>query len=103
MSESSTQEIAKLRVRISNLSKVQQTTVLRQEECLTKWEDLIVELQKPHGSVDKGRVLRLRLAAFEALRDAFESQSREEHERSHIPESLGSLLLAVENCIQRQT
>ena len=96
------QEIAKLRVRISNLSKVQQTTVLRQEECLTKWEDLSIELQKPPDSIDRGKVLRLRLEAFEALREAFESQSREEHDRSHIPESLGSLLLAIEYCIQRQ-
>ena len=96
------QEIAKLRVRISNLSKAQETTMLKQEQCLSKWEDLSVELQKPPDSVDKERVLRLRLEAFEALREAFESQSREEHDRSHIPESLGSLLLAIEYCIQRQ-
>jgi hypothetical protein len=102
MSESPTQEIAKLRVRIRNLSEAQETTILKLEQCLVKWEELSVELQKSPGSVDRTIILKLHLEAHKALLQAFESQSREEHERSHIPESLGSLLLGVENLLQTQ-
>jgi len=102
MSENPTQEIAKLRVRIRNLSEAQETTILKLEQCIAKWEELSVELQKSTVSFDRKRMLRLHLEAHEALLQAFESQSREEHERSHIPESLGSLLLGVENYLQKQ-
>jgi len=70
------------------------------EACLTKWETLCLELDG-QAKARREEVLRLRSEAYEALREALESQSKVEHERSHIPESLGSLLLDVENDFQR--
>jgi len=101
MTEESLKDIAKLRVRVRDLARAEETLMAKLEACLVKWEKLCLELGKSASDVKREDVLRLRAEAYEALRDALESQSRTEHERSHIPESLGSLLLDVENDFQR--
>lgn len=101
MTGESLRDIAKLQVRARDLAKAEEIMMTKLEACLVKWERLCLELGESAGNVKMDDVLRLRAEAYEALRDALESQSKVEHERSHIPESLGSLLLDIENDFQR--
>jgi hypothetical protein len=101
MTEESLKDVAKLRVRVRDLAKAEETMVAKLEACLVKWEKLCLELGESASNVGREDLLRLRAEAYEALKDALESQSKVEHERSHIPESLGSLFLDVENDFQR--
>jgi len=98
--EESLKEVAKLRVRVGNLAKAEEAMIAKLEACLTKWETLCLKLDG-QAKAQREEVLWLRSEAYEALREALESQSKVEHERSHIPESLGSLLLDVEKDFQR--
>ncbi len=98
--EESLKEVAKLRIRIENLAKAEEALMTKLEACLTKWERLCLVLVEP-SKASREEVLGSRSDAYEALRDALESQSKVEHERSHLPESLGSMLLDVENSFKR--
>ena len=101
MSEESLKDIAKLRIRVRDSAKAEETMMAKLEVCLVKWEKLCIELGKSVSNVRREDMFRLHSEAYEALKSALESQSKVEHERSHIPESLGSLLLDVENDFQR--
>ena len=98
--EESLKEVAKLRIRIENLARAEEALTTKLEACLTKWEKLCLVLVEP-SKASREEVLKSRSDAYEALREALESQSKVEHERSHLPESLGSLLLDVENSFKR--
>jgi hypothetical protein len=93
-------DIAKLRIRVLDLAKAEEIMRTKLEACLAKWEELCLELGEPSSNIRREDVLRLRIQAHEAFKDVFESQSKMEHMRSHIPESLESLLLGVENDFQ---
>ena len=101
MTGESLRDIAKLQVRVQDLAKAEEIMMTKLEACLVKWEKLCLELGKSASNAKREDVFRLRAEAYEALKDALESQSKVEHERSHIPESLGSLLLDVEDDFQR--
>jgi hypothetical protein len=98
--EEALKEVAKLQIRIGNLAKADEAMLAKLEICVSKWEKLCLELEEP-SKAKREVVFRSRSDAYEALREALESLSKVEHERSHIPESLGSLLLDVENSFQR--
>jgi hypothetical protein len=64
-------------------------------------ERLGSELQNISESTDMKEMPEFRTETYEAFRDTFEAQGREEHEKSHLLENPGSLLLANENDFQR--
>jgi len=99
LSEGALREIEKLRLRLGGLERVEGQARISFELCLEKWQKLIERLNRG-DTASQEDVLRLRLEAYEALDEALENQSRMEHERSHIAESLGLLLLDVERAFQ---
>jgi len=98
--EESLNEVAKLRIRMQNLAKAEEALTIGVEAFLTRWEKLCLVLKEP-SKASREAILGSRADAYEALREALESQSKVEHERSHLPESLGSLLLDLENSFKR--
>lgn len=98
MSEEALREIEKLRLRLSGLERVEDRARISFEVCLEKWQKLMERLNR--YDTPQEDVLKLRLEAHEALDEALESQSKMEHERSHIAERLGLLLLEAERAFQ---
>ena len=99
MSEEALREIEKLRIRLSGLKRAEDEARVSLGVCLDKWQKLIERLSKD-DTPSQEDVLRLRLEAHEALEEALEKESKLEHERSHLAESLGRLLLDVERGFQ---
>ena len=99
MSKDAFSEIEKLHLRLSNLRRVEDEAHISLELCLDKWQKLIEYLSQDN-TLSQNNVLSLRLEAYETLDDALEKQSKIEHERSHMAESLGFLLLDVERSFQ---
>lgn len=99
MSEEAFREIEKLRIRLSGLKRVEDEAWVSLGVCLDKWQKLVERLSRD-DTPSQEDVLRLRLEAYEALEEALEKESKLEHERSHVAESLGLLLLYVERTFQ---
>ncbi len=66
-------------------------------------KDICNELNKIRSEAGhKGqKIVELRLRVLKALNDAFLKESEVEHERSHLLESYGSLLLALEDTLKQ--
>jgi len=101
--ESSLREIRKLRVRVDDFLREERSFVENLNVCLDRLEELSKRMRDADARSSGWRedLLRLRMEAYEALNDALNRQSRVEHERSHLPESLGSLLLTTEKEFQK--
>ncbi|MEM2094611.1 MAG: hypothetical protein QXI32_04880 [Candidatus Bathyarchaeia archaeon] len=99
--EEALRSIEKFRVRLRDLAKAEETMMAKMESCLVRWERLCLELSKQTGEIRIDNILRARSEAYEALRDVLQTQGRVEHERSHIPEAIGSLITSVEYAFQR--
>ena len=63
MTEESLRDIAKLRVRVRDLARAEETLMAKLEACLVKWEKLCLELGKSASDVKREDVLRLRAEA----------------------------------------
>ena len=98
MSKEALREIEKLRVRLGGLERTEDEARISFTSCLDKWQRLVEGLNG--GDTSSQVVLRLRLEAYEALSEALENQSKVEHERSHVAEGLGLLLLNAERAFQ---
>ena len=101
--ESPLREVQKLRIRAKNFLEEEKSFVKSLNAFLDKMEELSKEMRRADAASGDRRdeLLRLRMEAFEALSDALSRQGRVEHERSHLPESLGVLLAATEKEFQR--
>lgn len=94
MSEGLSREIRKLEVRLEDYLKEEKEFARELKKCLRKFAELSSNLEKSKMSVEEFR--KLRLEATRALSEALKRESVAEHEKSHLLESYGALILSLE-------
>lgn len=103
MPESLLREIRKLEVRLEAFLKEEEIFVDELKKSLDRFKELNKHLEKSKTRVNPENVkelLNLRLKAVEALSDALEKQSEAEHEKSHLLESYGALILVLDKAFK---
>jgi hypothetical protein len=98
MFEELSREIQKLEIRFQDFIKNEEKFMTGLWTCLEKFKELNNNLEK-FSSSDSNKVEELkefRLEATRAFNDALKRESRAEHEKSHLLESYGALILAME-------
>lgn len=97
--EKLSREIRKLEVRLEDFLKEEGIFAKKLKMCIEKLEDAsnyIRELRcKPK------ELTKLRLEVAQALNEVLKSESKVQHEKSHILESYGALILAIEEVFQK--
>ena len=99
MPEELSREIRKLEVRLEDFLKDEGAFVKRLRSCLKKFKELNNIIENWETSPDSKRVKELtdlRLEAVKAFSEALKKGSDAEHEKSHLMESYGALVLALE-------
>ena len=98
MPEELSREIRKLEVRLKGFLKREEVFVKGLKKCLDKfWE--LNNLKRSKTGTDPEEIeemMSLRLEAIKALSEALKKASQAEHERSHLLESYGDLVQALE-------
>jgi hypothetical protein len=90
-------EIRKLKVRLEDYLKEEEEFVKQLRKCLSNFTELNNTLERSKMSnEDKGKLTRLRIEAVKALSEALKREGVAEHERSHLLESYGALILSLE-------
>lgn len=90
-------EIRKLKVRLEDYLKEEEEFVKQLRKCLSNFAELNNTLERSKMSnEDKGKLTRLRIEAVKALSEALKREGVAEHERSHLLESYGALILSLE-------
>lgn len=100
MSKKLLREIRKLEVRLEDFLRDEDKFVKGLRLCLEKCRELHNELEK--SKPDFGQIkelMKLKLEATTAFNEALKSGSVAEHEKSHLLESYGALILAIEESI----
>jgi len=107
MSEELSREIRKLEVRLGDLLKEEDGFIRELEGCIGKFKELekgLEKLKAKPGSISPPKVkelMKLQMETIRAFSETLRRESRVEHERSHLLESYGALLLTLEEEIQR--
>ena len=98
MSEELSREIRKLEVRLDGFLKREEVFVTGLKSCLEKFKELKnLETSKTGTDAEEiEELMNLRLEAIKALSEAMKKASQAEHEKSHLLESYGALVLALE-------
>ncbi len=92
-------EIRKLEVRLEDFLKESREFVNEVRVCINKFKELNKNLEGLKKEADPKKIeelLNLRLEAIKALSKALRKESEAEHEKSHLMESYGALVLALE-------
>lgn len=92
-------EIRKLEVRMEGYLKEEDAFVKRLRECIHKFRELnknLESLKKDVGLKEVEELMSHRFEAIKAYSEMMKKASEAEHEKSHLLESYGSLLLALE-------
>lgn len=92
-------EIRKLEVRLEGFLKEQEEFVKELRKCLDKFTELdksLKRLKTEAGPKEVEELVNLRREAIKALSEALKKGSEAEHEKSHLLESYGALVLALE-------
>lgn len=98
MPEDLPREIRKLEVRLEHYLKEQDEFIRELRKCLGKFTELSNNLERSKmGTEDMEKLMRLRLEAVKALSEALKRESMAEHEKSHLLESYGALILSLED------
>ncbi|MCS7114928.1 MAG: hypothetical protein RMJ15_06725 [Nitrososphaerota archaeon] len=92
-------EITKLKVRLNDFLK-------EEEFFIEKLKNFIEKLEKAHGKIEKLRdkpeeSAALRLEIVQTFNEVLKSDGETQHERSHLLESYGALILALEKELQK--
>ncbi len=99
MVEKLSREIRKLEARLERFVTEEDGFVKELQHCIDKFRALNQHLEKvktdPHPKMVE-ELSALRLGAIEALTEALKKSSDTEHEKSHLLESYGALILALE-------
>jgi len=96
-------EIRKLEVRLEDFLKENEKFVKELKICLEKFKELNENLEKLEASSSPERIkvlTKLRLEAAKAFNEALKQESVAEHEKSHLLESYGALVLTLEEEFQ---
>lgn len=97
-------EILKLEARLEGFLKNEEAFIKGLRNCLEKFKELDNAIERLETTPDIKKVkelTELRLEATEMLNEALKRQSKAEHEKSHLLESYGALVLALEENFQR--
>ena len=104
MPEELLREIRKLEVRLEDFLKDEDAFVKGLRSCLEKFKELNNTIERLETRPDSRRVeelMKLRLEATKMLNEALKREGKAEHEKSHLLESYGALVLASEEEFQR--
>ena len=104
MPEELSREIRKLEVRLEDFLKDEKGFVRGLRSCLEKFKELNNSLEKLKGKPDPRQVeelMKLRLEAIRAFNEALKRGSGAEHEKSHLLESYGTLVLTMEEAFYK--
>jgi hypothetical protein len=86
-------EVRKLEVRLKEYTEEEQTFVEHLQEAIAQLKELHEAAEKaPHAEETQ----KLKAQAIAALSEALQIQSKAEHEKSHLLESYGALMLALQ-------
>ena len=101
ISEEMSREVRKLEARLGFL-KDEEDFVGELRSCLEKFKELNMKMSEIR--LDPRKIeesMKLRLEAIKAFSEALKKESKAEHERSHLLESYGALIQALEEEFQR--
>lgn len=104
MPEELKREIQKLEARLENFLEDEEDFVKGLRSCLEKLKELnniIERLETKPNSRRLKELTKLRLEVTKMLSEALKRESKAEHEKSHLLESYGALVLALEEQFQR--
>lgn len=99
MPEELFREIRKLEVRLGDFLKENREFVNGLRACINKFKELnksLEGLKTEPGPKKVEELMNLRLEAIKALSEALRRGSEAEHEKSHLMESYGALVLSLE-------
>lgn len=99
MPEELSREIRKMEIRLEGYLKEEEGFVKELMKCLGKFKELnksLEGLKTKVGPKEVKELIGLRMDAIKALSGALRKGSEAEHEKSHLLESYGTLLLALE-------
>ena len=98
MPEELSREIRKLEVRLDGFLKREDVFVEGLKKCLDKFKELknLKRLKTGTAPEEIEGLMNLRMEAIKALSEALKKASQAEHEKSHLLESYGALVLALE-------
>lgn len=87
-------ELKKLQVRVKDVMEEEELYLKAIEKCIDEFRDIkeSVEIRRDEFEA----LAKLRMNAYEALKEALIAQSKVEHEKSHLLESYGALIISVE-------
>jgi len=97
-------EIQKLEVRLNNYLEEEEKAIGLLTMYITKireQNDLIKSLAESKKPESIEKMAKLRIEVAKAFRNALRGISKAEHEKSHLLESYGQILLVMEEQIQR--
>ena len=97
-------EIKKLEVRLEAFLKAEEEFVRGIQNCLEQFQVLNSKLEKLKGRLDSKKfeeLMDLRLEAARTFHQALKRGSGAEHEKSHLLESYGTIVLATEEAFQK--
>ena len=99
ISEELLREIRKLKIRLDDFLKEEETFVKELRKCIEKLKDVSNRIEKLKSKPEELAMLRLEVAR--AFNEALKSESKAQHEKSHLLESYGALILALEEEFQK--
>ncbi len=96
-------EIRKLEARLDVFLQAEDAFVTELRDCVAQFKKFADGLERVEAGRASERITalrRLRLEAAKTLNAILQRQSKAEHEKSHILESYGALILALETRLQ---
>ncbi len=102
MSDDFEVEIKKFKARIERFLAKEKELAEALKDCIKELNGVCDELKgmKFEASWSEGKVAELRLKVLKAFDDVFLKQSEVEHEKSHLLESYGKLLLEFDKALR---
>ena len=89
-------EAKKLRIRVRDYLEEERSFMKSLNLFLDKIEELDNKVHKADVIPEREEMYKLHIGVYEALSDVLNKLSKVDHERSHMPESLGTLLTSME-------
>jgi chromosome segregation ATPase len=102
--EELSREIRKLEARLEDFLKDEEDFVKELRSCLEKLKKLYETINRLEMRPDSEKVkglMNLRMEVTKALSETLRKESKAEHEKSHLLESYGALILALEQEFQK--
>jgi len=99
VSDENSREIGKLEARLENFLKEEKVFVNELRSCIVKFKELHSAIERLGLRPNPKKIeelMTLRTEATQAFSEALKKESKAEHEKSHLLESYGALILALE-------